>query len=984
MEKKPAKKQISILKKVSIPLIIVALLQPLIFLAVIQGSDVIGTSDREASSAFSEQVESTTEDLSETMTRTWSDLSYAEQQLNEIYTLFCSEKGITDASFLRSASAQEKFLQKTPVKLLETLRRNQTTGIYLVLNSKDLGSKRISSRNGVCIRDLKRVKGYRGPEDLYLERGPALIASQMGFTLDADWKSSYDITDSSRDLFFTMPMLGASGNPGLSAEKLGYWYSLYTLSSDKDTSLSYSIPLISESGTAYGVLGIEISQEYLKKFLPAGELGKGAAYSLATVNRKSGKKSYSLTIPRGTDGLKKNLGNFASFTEGKKLTGRCFQTGEAVFPQNVIYCAKTVQSGNTLISGSMPLVLVGVTSAATLFSFSRQVQNLLVIALFLALAVGLLGILTVSHIISSPIIEMSEKIRGMDDHETARLEGIGISEIDYLVDSINHLNRNAAKNEERLSTILKLTNYPIGVFSIDMESGYVYSNSGLFYILRGLIQPEEEKELSDLNNFVRMLDKLRECPTETEEEDSSVYDIYPYANIHRWIRVRETEQEDSLLGVVTDVTEEVLRKKRIEYERDYDPLTRLINRHAFQTTIEKLSGKPEELGTAAMLMFDVDGLKAINDKYGHDCGDRYICGIANVLRKLEGPNAVVSHISGDEFVALLYHWDSKEEIRKIINQFQEKESQVLFEFPDGTFGKLCVSGGLAWYPADSTDLSILRCYADFTMYQAKEHFCGTICEFDAGQYYLDNLGERRKELKRILTGEGLQCTLHPIVRIVSGELVAFEASIAPKSGVLITDEDLLSLARSQEKLYQVEQINWKTALSTFKQILPSLLEDCKLFLRTVPGQKLLREDYLNLLQSSGVPAGQVIPLVNASECDVSGRGAKKIQALVDLNLEPALDIDACSTANLKDAMRLPFRYLLLSPQITHMLVKNEGHDAESVHILEEAQRRKMRIIARGVSNREEYLRLRRIGIQMLQGPLLENSRVRFPFIMEEV
>ncbi len=975
MGKAPVKKQRSILKKIAVPLIIVALLQPLSFLAVIRGSNIVEKSDEQACSTFSGRVESAERDLNTAMTQTWSDLLLSEEEIDTAYAAYCSQNGVTDSVFSHSDAAQTGFLKSNAGELLETLRRSQTTGVFLILNSRGARNRALSSRNGVCIRNLN---GYRDPENLCLERGPTSVAKQLNLSLDGNWRAAYHFTGKSRDSFVTVPLLAASEHPAVAGDALGYWCPVYLLNETDKSALSYSVPLISASGNAYGVLGVEISQGYLKRFLSSGDLGSGAAYSLAIAGKTGGKTAYSLTIPDGGSELKNMLGGYSFFTEGKKLSDGCYRTGENTFPQKLVFRARTLQEKNPMVSGSQTIALVGITSVHALFSFGRQVRGLLIVALLMALAVGIFGILAVSRVISLPIIKMSEKIRRMDDHETAQIQGIGVSEIDFLIDSVNHLNQNVAKNEERLSTILKLTNYPIGVFSIDMKSGYVYSSNGLFHILHGLIQPGEEQELSDLNAFVRMLDKLRECPMEPEEGGSSVYDIYPYVHTHRWIRVRETEQEGSLLGVVTDVTAEVQRKKQIEYERDYDPLTRLINRHAFQTALEKLSRSPEELGVAAMLMFDVDGLKAVNDKYGHDCGDRYICGIADILRGMEGPDALVAHISGDEFITLLYRHEGKEEIREIVRAAREKAEKTVFEFPDGTTRSLCASSGLAWYPEDSTNLSMLRRYADFSMYQAKKSHCGTLCEFDSERYYQDNLSERRRELERILAGKSLQCALHPAVFSKDGRLAAYTAPIAPKSGVLITDEDLISIAYLQEKLYQVEQMNWRTALFAFKQLLPTLPGDCRLLIRTVPGQHLLQSDYQALLSDSGVPFSRIVPMVDAAECSDGGRGAKKIQQLRKLELDMALCMDIADFAAFQNAERVPFRYLLLSSGLTRCLVRKKA-DGELSRVLDAANKRKLDVICKGVSTWDEFRVLRRAGIQIVQGPLLEKGSAHFPF-----
>lgn len=112
---------------------------------------------------------------------------------------------------------------------------------------------------------------------------------------------------------------GRLGAPGGSGDDLGYWCPQYLLNTNDKSALSYSVPLISGSGNAYGVLGVEISQDYLKKFLSPGELGSGTAYSMAIVGRAGGKTAYSLTIPYGSSEMEKVLGGYSSFTAGKAV-----------------------------------------------------------------------------------------------------------------------------------------------------------------------------------------------------------------------------------------------------------------------------------------------------------------------------------------------------------------------------------------------------------------------------------------------------------------------------------------------------------------------------------------------------------------------------------------------------------------------------------------------------------------------------------------
>ena len=104
--------------------------------------------------------------------------------------------------------------------------------------------------------------------------------------------------------------------------------------------------------------------------------------------------------------------------------------------------------------------------------------------------------------------------------------------------------------------------------------------------------------------------------------------------------------------VVQDVTGDVLEKRKIEYERDYDVLTELLNRRSFRRSVEKaLRSMPFQMG--AMVMWDLDNLKYINDTYGHDSGDKYIIAAARVFQQLRQDGAEVARMSGDEFFSFL-------------------------------------------------------------------------------------------------------------------------------------------------------------------------------------------------------------------------------------------------------------------------------------------------------------------------------------------
>jgi len=89
-----------------------------------------------------------------------------------------------------------------------------------------------------------------------------------------------------------------------------------------------------------------------------------------------------------------------------------------------------------------------------------------------------------------------------------------------------------------------------------------------------------------------------------------------------------------------------------------DPLVDLPNRRSFLTSLEQLIARVERHGVqAAMLFVDVDGLKAINDKFGHSAGDKALAKIAGLLVSSVRKADFVARLAGDEFGILLEHAD---------------------------------------------------------------------------------------------------------------------------------------------------------------------------------------------------------------------------------------------------------------------------------------------------------------------------------------
>ena len=284
----------------------------------------------------------------------------------------------------------------------------------------------------------------------------------------------------------------------------------------------------------------------------------------------------------------------------------------------------------------------------------------------------------------------------------------------------------------------------------------------------------------------------------------------------RYIMLRSTIEGHAKMGLAEDVTAAALERMRIEHERDYDVLTGLYNRQAFNRVCAALFAQPERMGVAALMMMDLDNLKHINDTYGHDWGDQYIRCTGQCLRENTPAETVCARLSGDEFLVLFYGYHSRDAVREKIGQLSRAMQQSVALLPSGNTLHISLSGGIAWYPDDGQDWETLKKYADFAMYQVKHASKGRVEEFDIGVYNREAYAERtRREFQQLLSNEQVFYCFQPIFSAHNGKVFAYEALMRSDLPTLRSSATIMKLAREQGALYEIERITFTKALETF-------------------------------------------------------------------------------------------------------------------------------------------------------------------------
>lgn len=166
-----------------------------------------------------------------------------------------------------------------------------------------------------------------------------------------------------------------------------------------------------------------------------------------------------------------------------------------------------------------------------------------------------------------------------------------------------------------------------------------------------------------------------------------------------------------------EYTQLILNNSSLSVQSKTDELTKVLNRRGFIELGQKSIDLALEMKNTGIIFFiDMDGLKAINDTYGHKMGDEAIKAQALVLKKALRMNDVVGRIGGDEFVAVAIGMtsDSLPKIRKKI----EKQSASISTEKNFPFTLSCSIGAIP-FTSDKKNLSELLLGADALLYEEK-------------------------------------------------------------------------------------------------------------------------------------------------------------------------------------------------------------------------------------------------------------------------
>lgn len=712
------------------PLVMLILLQAAILLVSLYLSGIFSQVNSNERSILGKQVVNRANYLEIQMTQQWSDIAELAQSINRKTQAAIEQDAIRLDLLENDSKEASKLIGMICTDMIETMYRNKNSGIYVIFNTSSLDGN-VEPKTGFHVRDFDpTVNATTQYSDLLLECAPISTVKAMNISTDTGWDTRYDFGTAYGDYFRKPFMEAYRAMRKLEAVDYACWNS--SAQSSLPSGLTYSMPLMLEDGTLYGVLGVELLDDYVGDSLPYDELGFGTdgTYMLALFDK--GTNRATLKMVSGKTRLRR--GETIALTPGKDGSYAFEQDGKKIVTQMdrlTVYDMYAPFDSETW-------VLMGATTAQSLYAFSKRVSRMILLAIALMLIFDAAGSVLIARRLSKPIEKLSKEvdIARMNENGIPRLSITGIREIDHFAEAFAGLSREAINTSTRFLRMLDMASVDIAGCEFDTSKeadvtpAFATDN---FFPLLGV--PNGDAGNVTLGQIKMLQSKMTDSILSVEKKgDSTLLHVRSLDGKERYVRLKETQIESRTIVLAEDVTTSTLERLRIERERDYDLLTGLYNRRAFYRFAGRLFDRPDKMKHAAVVMMDLDNLKRTNDTFGHEWGDRYIHEAAVCFLRNIPDGTLCARVSGDEFNILFCGYDSREAVQRAIDRLVSGVENSHFNLPDGQATRIHVSGGIAWYPEDGTELMELIKCADFAMYQMKRNEKGRFGVFDRTQY----------------------------------------------------------------------------------------------------------------------------------------------------------------------------------------------------------------------------------------------------------